>query len=143
MLQVIIGLVDERAQHEAECDALAKTKTRPTVLAPPWGRAEKPHLSRCDGVHDVNPALVDQACHGPGLGDDRERHEQLGAFDPFGCPAWPTEWQRASHLARRHLEPGCELPTESGDVVPQGEGLGQWTRQRYPLFCGEYYSAPV
>ncbi|MGK5631835.1 Helicase associated domain protein [Streptomyces sp. URMC 123] len=57
-----------------------------------------------------------------------ERREQLEDIDPSWCPAWPVEWQRAFHLVRLHLEAGGELPTEPGDVVHQGEDLGQWVR---------------
>ncbi|MGW2331627.1 Helicase associated domain protein [Streptomyces sp. NPDC001700] len=57
-----------------------------------------------------------------------ERREQLEDIDPSWCPAWPVEWQRAFHLVRLHLETGRPLPTESGDVVHQGEDLGRWVR---------------
>ncbi|MFB7075227.1 helicase associated domain-containing protein, partial [Streptomyces sp. NPDC056290] len=57
-----------------------------------------------------------------------ERREQLEDIDPSWCPAWPVEWQRCFHLVRLHLEAGGELPTESGEVVHQGEDLGRWVR---------------
>lgn len=57
-----------------------------------------------------------------------ERREQLEDIVPSWCPAWPVEWQRAFHLVRLHLEAGRPLPTEPGDVVHQGEGLGRWVR---------------
>ncbi|GAA2786629.1 hypothetical protein GCM10010521_75530 [Streptomyces rameus] len=54
---------------------------------------------------------------------------QLEDIDPSWCPSWPAEWQRCFHLVRLHLEDG-PLPTESGDVVHQGEDLGRWVRAR-------------
>ncbi|WP_333778994.1 DEAD/DEAH box helicase [Streptomyces sp. IBSBF 3136] len=57
----------------------------------------------------------------------QERREQLDDIDPAWCPAWPIDWQRCFHLVRQHLaETGGALPTESGDVVRQGEDLGRW-----------------
>ncbi|MFE4688101.1 helicase associated domain-containing protein [Streptomyces sp. NPDC056721] len=35
-------------------------------------------------------------------------------------------WQRRFHLVRMHLDAGEALPTEAGEVVRQGEDLGQW-----------------
>ncbi|MEV5142753.1 Helicase associated domain protein [Streptomyces syringium] len=57
-----------------------------------------------------------------------ERREQLENIDPSWCPAWPVEWQRAFHLVRMHLDAGEALPTETGDVVRQGEDLGRWVQ---------------
>ncbi|KUH35388.1 helicase [Streptomyces kanasensis] len=57
-----------------------------------------------------------------------ERREQLEEIDPSWCPAWPVTWQRAFHLVRVHLDAGGALPTETGEVVCQGEDLGRWGR---------------
>ncbi|GGS15238.1 hypothetical protein [Streptomyces eurythermus] len=38
------------------------------------------------------------------------------------------EWQRCFHLVRLHLKVGRPLPTESGDIVHQGEIFGRWVR---------------
>ncbi|WP_419249717.1 helicase associated domain-containing protein [Streptomyces griseorubiginosus] len=37
-------------------------------------------------------------------------------------------WQRCFHLVRMHLDAGEALPTETGDVVRQGEDLGRWAQ---------------
>ncbi|MFJ3027179.1 helicase associated domain-containing protein [Streptomyces tendae] len=37
-------------------------------------------------------------------------------------------WQRCFHLVRMHLDAGEALPTETGDVVRQGEDLGRWVQ---------------
>ncbi|MCO4699559.1 Helicase associated domain protein [Streptomyces sp. RO-S4] len=36
--------------------------------------------------------------------------------------------QRCFHLVRMHLDAGEALPTETGDVVRQGEDLGRWVQ---------------
>ncbi|MFE3584627.1 DEAD/DEAH box helicase [Streptomyces vinaceus] len=57
-----------------------------------------------------------------------ERREQLEDIDPSWCPVWPVEWQRAFHLARRHLKAHGMLPTTPGEIVHQDEDLGRWVR---------------
>ncbi|MFD5968346.1 Helicase associated domain protein [Streptomyces sp. NPDC060311] len=57
-----------------------------------------------------------------------ERREQLEEIDASWCPAWPVTWQRCFHLVRMHLDAGEALPTETGDVVRQGEDLGRWVQ---------------
>lgn len=57
-----------------------------------------------------------------------ERREQLEDIDASWCPSWPVTWQRCFHLVRQHLNTGETLPTEPGDVVHQGEDLGQWVQ---------------
>ncbi|MEU9654364.1 Helicase associated domain protein [Streptomyces sp. NPDC048110] len=57
-----------------------------------------------------------------------ERREQLEEIDASWCPAWPVTWQRSFHLVRMHLDAGEALPTETGDVVRQGEDLGRWVQ---------------
>ncbi|MFJ3891414.1 DEAD/DEAH box helicase [Streptomyces rubrogriseus] len=57
-----------------------------------------------------------------------ERREQLEEIDASWCPSWPVTWQRCFHLVRMHLDAGEALPTETGDVVRQGEDLGRWVR---------------
>ncbi|WP_329031225.1 Helicase associated domain protein [Streptomyces sp. NBC_01725] len=56
------------------------------------------------------------------------RREQLEEIDPSWCPPWPVTWQRAFHLVRHHLDEGGTLPTMPGEVVRQGQDLGQWVR---------------
>ncbi|WP_436843890.1 helicase associated domain-containing protein [Streptomyces sioyaensis] len=56
------------------------------------------------------------------------RRGQLEEIDASWCPAWPVTWQRCFHLTRLHLDAGGSLPTAAGDVVRQGEDLGQWVR---------------
>ncbi|MFI2549168.1 helicase associated domain-containing protein [Streptomyces rochei] len=56
------------------------------------------------------------------------RREQLEDIDPSWCPAWPVEWQHAFHLVRLHLDASETLPTDTGDVVHQGEDLGRRVR---------------
>jgi hypothetical protein len=58
----------------------------------------------------------------------QERREQLEEIDPSWCPTWPVTWQRAFHLTRLHLEAGGPLPTAPGDIMRQGEDLGQWAQ---------------
>ncbi|MFI2619512.1 Helicase associated domain protein, partial [Streptomyces sp. NPDC018584] len=57
-----------------------------------------------------------------------ERREQLEDIDASWCPSWPVTWQRCFHLVRMHLDAGEALPTETGDVVRQGEDLGRWVQ---------------
>ncbi|MEU1854385.1 Helicase associated domain protein [Streptomyces sp. NPDC019990] len=57
-----------------------------------------------------------------------ERREQLEEIDASWCPSWPVTWQRCFHLVRMHLDAGEALPTETGDVVRQGEDLGRWVQ---------------
>ncbi|MFZ4145642.1 Helicase associated domain protein [Streptomyces griseoincarnatus] len=57
-----------------------------------------------------------------------ERREQLEDIDASWCPSWPVTWQRCFHLVRMHLNAGEALPTETGDVVRQGEDLGRWVQ---------------
>ncbi len=57
-----------------------------------------------------------------------ERREQLEDIDPAWCPAWPIGWQRCFHLLRQHLDADGALPVAPGDVVRQGEDLGQWVQ---------------
>lgn len=54
------------------------------------------------------------------------RREQLEEIDASWCPAWPVTWQRSFHLVRLHLNAGETLPTETGEVLRQGEDLGRW-----------------
>ncbi|MFG3498744.1 Helicase associated domain protein [Streptomyces sp. NPDC047928] len=56
------------------------------------------------------------------------RREQLEEIDASWCPSWPVTWQRCFHLVRIHLDAGEALPTETGDVVRQGEDLGRWVQ---------------
>ncbi len=56
------------------------------------------------------------------------RREQLEDIDASWCPSWPVTWQRCFHLVRMHLDAGEALPTETGDVVRQGEDLGRWVQ---------------
>ncbi|MFF9301839.1 Helicase associated domain protein [Streptomyces sp. NPDC014764] len=56
------------------------------------------------------------------------RREQLEEIDASWCPSWPVTWQRCFHLVRMHLDAGEALPTETGDVVRQGEDLGRWVQ---------------
>nr|WP_265869197.1 DEAD/DEAH box helicase [Streptomyces sp. SKN60] len=59
------------------------------------------------------------------------RRHALEDIDPSWCPAWSVAWQRCFHLARLHVQSVHPLPEESGQVVVQGEDLGQWAgRQR-------------
>ncbi len=55
-----------------------------------------------------------------------ERREQLEEIDASWCPSWPVTWQRCFHLVRMHLDAGEALPTETGEVLRQGEDLGRW-----------------
>ncbi|WP_443054455.1 helicase associated domain-containing protein [Streptomyces sp. NBC_00334] len=57
-----------------------------------------------------------------------ERREQLEEIDASWCPSWPVTWQRCFHLVRMHLDAGEALPTETGDIVRQGEDLGRWVQ---------------
>ncbi|MFJ8546686.1 Helicase associated domain protein [Streptomyces sp. NPDC093586] len=57
-----------------------------------------------------------------------ERREQLEEIDASWCPSWPVRWQRCFHLVRMHLDAGEALPTETGDVLRQGEDLGRWVQ---------------
>ncbi|MFG3200147.1 Helicase associated domain protein [Streptomyces sp. NPDC048208] len=57
-----------------------------------------------------------------------ERREHLEEIDASWCPSWPVTWQRCFHLVRMHLDAGEALPTETGDVVRQGEDLGRWVQ---------------
>ncbi|MFD6879997.1 MULTISPECIES: Helicase associated domain protein [unclassified Streptomyces] len=62
----------------------------------------------------------------------QKRREQLEDIDASWCPTWPVTWQRSFHLVRQHLDTGQALPTETGQVVRQGEDLGRWvTSVRY------------
>ncbi|PJI99753.1 helicase associated protein, partial [Streptomyces sp. 2333.5] len=46
-------------------------------------------------------------------------------------PSWSVAWQRCFHLARLHVQGGQVLPENPGQLVVQGEDLGQWAdRQR-------------
>ncbi|NUK02387.1 Helicase associated domain protein [Streptomyces lunaelactis] len=58
----------------------------------------------------------------------QERHRALEDIDPSWCPAWPVAWQRRFRLTRQHTEAGGTLPLAPGDVVIQGEDLGQWVQ---------------
>ncbi|WP_241838235.1 helicase associated domain-containing protein [Streptomyces sp. CB03234] len=74
-----------------------------------------------------------------GWGEDGEaagglsaaRRRALEDIDPSWCPSWSVAWQRCFHLARLHVQSGQVLPENSGQLVVQGEDLGQWaSRQR-------------
>ncbi|MGW6862680.1 hypothetical protein [Streptomyces xanthophaeus] len=58
-----------------------------------------------------------------------KRREQLEDIDPSWCPNWPVTWQRCFHLVRQHLDGGQALATTAGEVVRQGEDVGQWVTQ--------------
>ncbi|MFF7415447.1 helicase associated domain-containing protein [Streptomyces lydicus] len=80
-------------------------------------------------------AVVDKQRHAQGLPVQSsagalsdERREQLEDIDPAWCPAWPIDWQRCFHLLRQHLDTDGALPVAPGDVVRQGEDLGQWVQ---------------
>ncbi|MFI0156425.1 helicase associated domain-containing protein [Streptomyces lydicus] len=80
-------------------------------------------------------AVVDEQRHAEGLPVQSsagalsdERREQLEDIDPAWCPAWPIDWQRCFHLVRQHLDADGALPVAPGDVVRQGEDLGQWVQ---------------
>jgi hypothetical protein len=67
------------------------------------------------------------AADGPAGALTAQRREALEQIDPAWCPAWPVDWQRAFHLARRHLQDGGNLTGHSaGQLVIQGEDLGRW-----------------
>lgn len=57
-----------------------------------------------------------------------ERREQLEDIDASWCPSWPVTWQRCFRLVRMHLDAGEALPTETGEVLCQGEDLGRWVQ---------------
>ncbi|WP_077191180.1 DEAD/DEAH box helicase [Streptomyces lydicus] len=80
-------------------------------------------------------AVVDEQRHAQGLPVQSSagalsdaRREQLEDIDPAWCPAWPIDWQRCFHLVRTHLDADGALPVAPGDVVRQGEDLGQWVQ---------------
>ncbi|MFD8328128.1 DEAD/DEAH box helicase [Streptomyces lydicus] len=80
-------------------------------------------------------AVVDEQRHAEGLPVQSsagalsdERRAQLEDIDPAWCPAWPIGWQRCFHLVRTHLDADGALPVAPGDVVRQGEDLGQWVQ---------------
>ncbi|MGW6262869.1 Helicase associated domain protein [Streptomyces sp. NPDC055085] len=54
------------------------------------------------------------------------RMEALAEVDPGGCPAWEIGWQRSYRLALAHVRAGGELPYSAGELVMQGEDLGEW-----------------
>ncbi|MHC5705716.1 helicase associated domain-containing protein [Streptomyces tirandamycinicus] len=66
----------------------------------------------------------------------RERRDMLEEIDPSWCPAWSVDWQRAFHLARRHLQEGGTLPTEPGTLTRHGEDLGRWVRAQRQRWDG-------
>ncbi|MFD9337737.1 Helicase associated domain protein [Streptomyces sp. NPDC060028] len=59
-----------------------------------------------------------------------ERREQLGEIDPAWCPGWAVAWQRGFSLVRAYVEGGAGrvVPVAPGEVLVQGEDLGQWVR---------------
>ncbi|MFF3277344.1 Helicase associated domain protein [Streptomyces chrestomyceticus] len=54
------------------------------------------------------------------------RWRELEEIDPSWCPAWDAGWQRCFHLARIHIAESGSLPVRAGEVLVQGEDLGQW-----------------
>jgi hypothetical protein len=66
LLQMAIGIVDERAQGEAEGDDVPEAETVPAIPAPSWWPAAKPRLRCCEGFHDTDSAHADEICSGPG-----------------------------------------------------------------------------
>ncbi|MFC4497888.1 Helicase associated domain protein [Streptomyces ovatisporus] len=58
------------------------------------------------------------------------RREALEEIDPAWCPAWPVDWQRCFHHARRLLTDGGTLLTAPGTLIVQGDDLGRWTRSQ-------------
>ncbi len=72
----------------------------------------------------------DQGGQGAG-GLSTARQRALEDIDPSWCPSWSVAWQRCFHLARLHVQGGQVLPENPGQLVVQGEDLGQWAdRQR-------------
>ncbi|MFI6645955.1 helicase associated domain-containing protein [Streptomyces sp. NPDC050504] len=61
-----------------------------------------------------------------------ERMDALDDVDPGWCPVWDAGWQRHFQLTKAHRDAGNPVPMEAGEVVVQGEDLGQWVRaQRF------------
>ncbi|MFI6644809.1 Helicase associated domain protein [Streptomyces sp. NPDC050504] len=61
-----------------------------------------------------------------------ERLDLLDDVDPGWCPVWDAGWQRHFQLTKAHCDAGNPVPTEAGEVVVQGDDLGQWVRaQRF------------
>ncbi|WP_030993325.1 DEAD/DEAH box helicase [Streptomyces sp. NRRL S-1813] len=77
-------------------------------------------------------AAARQGEDGQGAGGlSTARRQALEDIDPSWCPSWSVAWQRCFHLARLHVQGGQALPQVSGQVVVQGDDLGQWaSRQR-------------
>ncbi|WP_409240587.1 Helicase associated domain protein [Streptomyces sp. PA5.6] len=57
-----------------------------------------------------------------------ERLDALDDVDPGWCPVWDAGWQRHFQLTKTHRDAGNPLPQEAGEVVVQGDDLGQWIR---------------
>ncbi|MFG2351856.1 DEAD/DEAH box helicase [Streptomyces phaeochromogenes] len=54
------------------------------------------------------------------------RMEALTEVDPGWSPAWEIGWQRNYRLALAHVKAGGALPVGPGELVVQGEDLGNW-----------------
>ncbi|MDG4859640.1 Helicase associated domain protein [Streptomyces sp. T-3] len=59
-------------------------------------------------------------------GLSQERREQLEEVDAGWCPVWDVGWQRGFRLTQAYVVGGGAVPTTAGEVVVQGEDLGQW-----------------
>ncbi|MFE2693682.1 DEAD/DEAH box helicase [Streptomyces mirabilis] len=55
-----------------------------------------------------------------------ERRQALDDIDSGWCPLWSVDWQRLFRLAWHHLQTGGTLPEKPGELVIDGEDVGQW-----------------
>ncbi|MGW2025218.1 Helicase associated domain protein [Streptomyces decoyicus] len=76
-------------------------------------------------------AAARQGEDGQGAGGlSTARRQALEDIDPSWCPSWSVAWQRCFHLALLHVQDGQTLPKGPGQVMVQGEDLGQWASRQ-------------
>ncbi|MFL9684712.1 Helicase associated domain protein [Streptomyces sp. KL110A] len=95
-----------------------------------WAREHGHLLAPADAMWEgyaVGVWLKNQRAAARGKGGmSAGRRRALEDIDPSWCPSWSVAWQRCFHLSRLHVQSGQVLPEEPGQVVVQGEDLGQW-----------------
>ncbi|MGW0647310.1 Helicase associated domain protein [Streptomyces umbrinus] len=64
-----------------------------------------------------------------------ERRQALDDIDSGWCPLWSVDWQRHFRLAWHHVQSGGTLPAKRGELVIDGEDIGQWAAGQARAFA--------
>ncbi|MFI7011938.1 Helicase associated domain protein [Streptomyces sp. NPDC050145] len=91
-----------------------------------WAKAQRAAAKLADELEARRAAGESVGSEAGALPESRR--EALEEIDPGWCPVWDIGWQRNFRLVRIHVAGGGTVPTETGDIIVQGEDLGRWVQ---------------